>query len=353
MYTDRKATPDKMGPAAARTTTRLAVSAPAGLAVLLVLGTVVAFGHEGLFPRIPDQATGPANPPAATATPKPEATPKPASTATPKPASTATPKAEEIATATATPKPTATATAAPTPKPAAATPKPKPAATPKPAPPAPPATAALTLSVLPSERADKVQLGWSAYSGAGFSYYKVVRSHDASATWPASGDDEVIGAIGNAAETAMRDRPECGVTLFYRVFAVQSTDAGYQILAASNTVSATTTCPPPAPPNPDTQGIGLTASFADGKVNLAWGACATEGFNAWKIVRSQTNAEPTYPENDGTELIAALGNPGETWFADASVASGQTWFYRVLARADIGNGNFIACASQVAAVTIP
>ncbi len=348
MYPDRKATPDKMGPTAARTTTRLAVSAPAGLAVLLILGTVVAFGHEGLFPRLPDEATGPANPPMATATPTPEATPKP--TPTPKPAAAATPKAEEIAQAEATPKPTPIATAAPTPKPAAATPKPKPAATPKPA---APATAALTLSVLPSERADKVQLGWTAYSGAGFSYYKLVRSHDASATWPASGDDQVIGAIGNAAETGMRDRPDCGMTVYYRVFAVQSTEAGYQVLAASNMVSATTTCPPPAPPNPDTQGIGLTASFADGKVSLAWGACATNGFNAWKIVRSQTNPEPTYPENDGTELIAALGNPGETWFADASVASGQTWFYRVAARADIGNGNFIACASQVAAVTIP
>lgn len=352
MYTDRKATPDKMGPAAARTTTRLAVSAPAGLAVLLVLGTVVALGHEGLFPRLPDEATGPANPPMATATPTPEPTPKPA-TATPKPKPAATPKPEEIAQATPTPKPTPTATAAPTPKPASATPKPKPAATPKPAPPAPPATATLSLSVLPSERADKVQLGWSAYSGAGFSYYKVVRSYDATVTWPASGDDQVIGAIGNAAETGMRDRPECGVTVFYRVFAVSKTEAGYTVLAPSNTVSAATTCPPPPPPNPETQGIGLTASFADGKVNLAWGACATDGFNAWKIVRSQTNAEPTYPENEGTELIAALGDPGQTWFADGSVASGQTWFYRVVARADIGNGNFIACASQVAAVTIP
>ena len=352
MHLDRKATPDKMGPTAARTTTRLAVSAPAGLAVLLVLGTVVAFGHEGLFPRLPDQATGPANPPMATATPTTETTPKP--TPTPKPAA-ATPKPDEIAqaTPTATPKATPAATAAPTPKPAAATPKPKPAATPKPAPPAPPATAALTLSVLPSERADKVQLGWTAYSGAGFSYYKIVRSRDAGATWPASGDDQVIGAIGNAAEAGMRDRPDCGATVYYRVFAVQSTDAGYQVLAASNMVSAATTCPPPAPPNPPTQGIGLSASFADGKVNLAWGACATDGFNAWKIVRSQTNAEPTYPENDGTELIAALGNPGETWFSDGSVAPGQTWFYRVVARADIGNGNFIACASQVAAVTIP
>jgi hypothetical protein len=241
--------------------------------------------------------------------------------------------------------------AEPTPKPQPVaqpdmTPKPQPV--PAPQPPAP--TAALTLSVLPSERVDKVQLGWTAYSGDGFSYYKLVRSRDADVTWPASGDDEFIGAIGNPAETAFRDRPECGVTFFYRVFAVSSTDAGYVVLAPSNTVSVATACPPPPPA---TVGIGFEAVFADGQVHLAWGACQIDGFNAYKIVRSQTNAEPMYPENDGTELIAAIGDPNQTTFADASVASGQTWFYRVLGRADQGGGNFIACQTQVAAVTIP
>jgi len=50
-----------------------------------------------------------------------------------------------------------------------------------------------------------------------------------------------------------------------------------------------------------------------------------------------------YPENEGTELIAAIGDVNETWFTDTAVASGQTWFYRVLARADTGGGTFIAC----------
>jgi len=347
MTPDRKANPDKMGAASAptRTTSRLAVSAPAGLAVLLILGTV-AFGHEGLFPRRPDADAGNAaptaqatpKPVAVAATPKPEATPKPAATPKAAPIAQATPKPEVIA---ATPKPA----------PIAATPKPMPAVTPRPQP--APQTSTLTLSVLPSERADKVQLGWTAYSGAGFHYYKLVRSHDASATWPTSGDDQLIAAIGNVAETGMRDRPDCGVTVFYRVFAVKSSDAGYQVLAASNTVSATTTCPPPPPPQPATQHIGLEASFAEGKVNLAWSPCAIDGFNAWKIVRSQTNAEPMYPENAGTELIAAIGDPNQTWFSDGAVASGQTWYYRVLARADQGGGNFIACQSLAVAVTIP
>ena len=38
---------------------------------------------------------------------------------------------------------------------------------------------------------------------------------------------------------------------------------------------------------------------------------------------------------------------------DGSVASGQTWFYRVLARADNGGGTYIACQTQALSVTIP
>ncbi|MEP7082909.1 MAG: hypothetical protein ABI841_08065 [Chloroflexota bacterium] len=342
MTPDRKANPEKMGARNARTTTRLAVSAPAGLAVLLIIGTV-AFGHEGLFPRQPDPDADTGARVEATATPKAEEIAQ----ATPKPA--ATPKADEVARVEATPKPVQ---AEPTPKPVQAQPERTPKPVPAPQPPTEPTepTAALTLSVAPSDYPGKLMLSWSAYGGDGFHYYKLVRSHDATATWPASGDDEMIAAIGNPAETAFRDRPECGVTVFYRVFAVRSTDAGYQVLAPSNTVSAVTECP--APP-PATVGIGFDAVFADGQVHLAWGACEVEGFNAWKIVRSQTNAEPMYPENDGTVLIAVIGDPNQTSFVDTSVESGQTWFYRVLARADQGGGNFIACQTQAAAVTIP
>ena len=55
----------------------------------------------------------------------------------------------------------------------------------------------------------------------------------------------------------------------------------------------------------------------------------------------------------GTELIAAIGDMGQTSFTDTAVASGETWFYRVAARADQGGGTFIACQTQVLSVTIP
>ena len=124
---------------------------------------------------------------------------------------------------------------------------------------------------------------------------------------------------------------------------------GYQVLAPRNQVNALMSCPPPPPA---TSAIGFEASVVDGAVHLTWGACASEHVNAFKIVRSQTNPEPMYPDNGGSELIAAL-DPSQTSYVDGSVASGQTWFYRVLARADNGGGTYIACQTQALSVTIP
>ena len=48
-------------------------------------------------------------------------------------------------------------------------------------------------------------------------------------------------------------------------------------------------------------------------------------------MRSKTNPDPRYPLNDGAELIAAIGDPGQTTFVDTAVAAGETWTYRVVA----------------------
>jgi hypothetical protein len=358
LVTDKLATTDKLGgdaafdddkPASARISTRLAVSGPGSLAVLFLAGAV-ALGHTtGFFASTPTGETGAAtigsddddkaDEPAAPEK-KPDTTPKPK-------ADTGAPKSsvadEELALAQRTPKP----------EPAEVAPKPEPEPEPvfyvEPVPqPAPPA-AVLALSANLADYPGKVVLSWSAYAGDGFEYYKLVRTTDGDATWPGSGADELIAAIGNPSETWAKDRPPCGTTVFYRVFAVRHGEYGYEVLAPSNQVSTVTECPPPPPA---TVGIGLTAEVIEGKVHLTWGACASEHVNAFKIVRSQTNPEPMYPENDGTQLIAAVG-PGETGHIDSTVASGQTWFYRVLARADNGGGTYIACQSNAVSVTIP
>ena len=358
MSLDKLANPDKLGgadfdekkPASARITTRMAISAPMSLGVLLLAGAV-ALGHtSGFFASAPSGNSGTATAAVDDKADAPAApNPKPDPTAKPKADKAAAPKDsvadEELALAQRTPKPEPAEVIAPEPEP-------EPAKyvepVPQPAPPAPP-VAALALSANQAEYPGKVLLSWTAFSGGGFEYYKLVRTTDGDATWPGSGSDELIAAIGNAAETWAKDRPPCGTTVFYRVFAVRHGDYGYEVLAPSNQVSAVAQCPPPPPA---TVGIGLEASVVEGKVHLTWGACPSEHVNAFKIVRSQTNPEPMYPENEGSELIAAVG-PGETGHIDYSVTSGQTWFYRVLARADNGGGTYIACQSAAVSVTIP
>jgi hypothetical protein len=352
-------TPDKLGsaafeekkPASARITTRLALSAPAGLGVLLLAGAVAFGTTSGLFRPAPSGETGSEVAATAAPTPKPDPTLKAITIEWSAPKLPAA--ADELALAQRTPKP-APVEVTPEPQPETQPePQPEPVVyvepTPHPAPVIVPAPAVLALSANLAEYPGKVVLGWNAFTGTGFEYYKLVRTTDGDATWPASGADELIAAIGNPGETWAKDRPPCGTTVFYRVFAVRHGAYGYEVLAPSNQVSAATQCPPPPPA---TVAIDLQASVVEGAVHLSWGACASEHVNTYKIVRSQTNPEPMYPENEGTQLIAAIG-PGETSYVDTAVAPGQTWIYRVLARADNGGGTYIACQTQAVAVAIP
>jgi hypothetical protein len=73
-------------------------------------------------------------------------------------------------------------------------------------------------------------------------------------------------------------------------------------------------------------------------VNLNWQQCISEKFVVYKVVRSATNENPTYPPNDGTELIGVIENAEVTGFTDSNVEAGQTWTYRVLCMGQNGDG---------------
>lgn len=342
-------TPEKLG------TTRLVAAVPGALTAVLLAGAV-AFGASALRPTeaASEASTGPAGAAAKDAapdpTPKPrisvaidldQADPKPtAAPAKPKPSATARPKPspEEAEQAVATVKPQ------PAPAPPKATDKPKPA-------PAPAEPVALVLEGWPKD--GKVKLAWKPYGYEGFEYYKVVRSTDATVTWPAGAGDTVIGVIGDAKATWWADKPACGVASSYRIFAVRSGDGGYVILGASNVVTLTVPCAPDPTPH-ETKPIGLWAEARAGEgIKLVWDACAVDGFVAYKVVRSQTNPDPRYPLNDGTELIAAIGDSAQTQLLDAAVAAGETWTYRVLAVGSGPDGKVVLCQSAAVAATAP
>jgi outer membrane biosynthesis protein TonB len=341
-------TPEKLG------STRLVAAVPGALTAVLLVGAV-AFGASTLRSTAPAaEPAAPAAPPAVAEdpTPKPRiaiaidpdhADPKPtAAPAKPKPSATPKPKPSPQEETKKVEQPAATAKPKPAPAPPKATDKPKPA-------PAPAEPVALALEGWPKD--GKVKLAWKPYAYEGFEYYKVVRSTDATVTWPAGAGDTVIGVIGDPKAPWWADKPACGVASSYRVFAVRSGDGGYVTLGASNVVTLTVPCAPDPTPH-ETKPIGLWAEVRPGEgIKLAWDACAVDGFIAYKVVRSLTNPDPRYPLNDGTELIAAIGDPGQTHLLDAAVTAGEAWTYRVLAVGEGGSGKIVLCQSVAVAAT--
>ena len=209
-------------------------------------------------------------------------------------------------------------------------PEPRPEPTEPPAPKPDPALA-LTLAA----RECGVILKWSAYEGDGFAAYKIVRSLDEAVTWPLGAKDALVAAIAERATTAYEDcSAPRGVKLHYRVFAVRQSGDGYAVLAASPVRSISLPKPDPteptAPPAPTAMGLDVTAG-PDG-IALAWTACPDA--SGYKVVRSSSIENPTWPLNDGTVLVTSIGDAGTIHFVDAGVASGSHYFYRVYALRD-------------------
>jgi hypothetical protein len=159
----------------------------------------------------------------------------------------------------------------------------------------------LTISVetLPG----KARITWSAYAGSDFAYYKVVRSTDATASWPLDGDDTLVAAIDNVNTLTYLDG--CGAgTVTYRVFAVTSAGSGYAILAESpaETVSvapAVTDAPPPPASNPAELGALSVHDNGDGTFTFSWNAyTGASEFSYYKLDGEVYPKAPGYVEND-------------------------------------------------------
>jgi hypothetical protein len=346
--------PDRVRPTI---TTRLGVSLPTAIGALLFAG-VVAFGsgmtgmpstgatgsstpghspnkdnmphadkggdYQGMGGQHPDHDYDKPKPPDAPKPPKPDQQPQPDK-----------PKPEQ-------PQPD----------------KPKPPyETPKPKPPAPAPTTALQLQA--QAGIGKVKLTWSKFAGEGFGYYKIVRSTDATVSWPLGAGDTLVGWTSDKYQNWFKDFPPCGTPFWYAVFAVKG-DSGYQLLSASNTVTGTAQCETPPPPDPtpeppahpDPTAMAFSVSNVDGGVHLDWEQCGGTGFTGYVIVRSMTNPDPTYPLNAGTELVATISNATNSAFVDANVLAGQTWTYRVYSMGADGSGAFTLGFTAAVSVTV-
>jgi hypothetical protein len=256
----------------------------------------------------------------------------------------ATPKPEPKPEATPKPEPKPDATPKPEPKPEA-TPKPEPKPTPKPSGP-------FELAVKLGD-GGRVIVDWTTFTGDGFSFYKVVRSTDATVAFPAGEHDSVIGATEDRELTVMKDgEAVAGATNFYRVFAIRKTEAGYTVLAATNVAKVAVPADEPAP-IPEPSAMWIEAEITDAGVVLHWEPCGADGFVAYKVVRS-AGPNPSYlPGTDGSQVLAAIEGPAVTSFTDGDVSSGQTWWYRVQSIGYVGDQKVVLGQTEAIQVIVP
>ena len=247
----------------------------------------------------------------------------------------------------ATEKPDADPTDKPKPD---ATPKPEPKPVPKPDPTKPPFDG-LALEVWIKEFHPVME--WSSCAGLDFDNYKVVRSTDSTVSWPKGENDALIGVVepGGYRKAWDSDAPH-GKKVWYRVFCVRHTDAGYKVLAASNAKGIEV---PEEQAPPDPVSLDFSASInGEGKVVLDWSACEVDGFGFYKVLRSTWNEHPSYlPWNDGTEVIGVIESKDATEWLDAGGDSGQTVYYRVQCLGWIGGQKVLLGQTAVVAVTMP
>jgi hypothetical protein len=106
-------------------------------------------------------------------------------------------------------------------------------------------------------------------------------------------------------------------------------------------------------PAPEIRTIDLDVALGDGgRVRLKWGACAVDGFAAWKIVRS-TDAGASFPLGRRDTLVAAFEAQGKRAFTDAGAPKGKKLWYAVVGLAGDGEARHVACRSRSRAIVTP
>jgi hypothetical protein len=228
-------------------------------------------------------------------------------------------------------------------------------------------TAEPTLAVMTLEASlsgAKVALAWTYFNGDDFAYYKVVRSTDATAEWPLGANDKLVAAISDQNKLTFTDAAPAGATLTYRVFAVKSSTEGYAVIGSTNVVTVTT--PKPTPKPTPSCGMSLSAKVVSAEalpntyvsgtsVKLTWTKYRCSHFQYYVVGRSpNSNINFPLPQGD-TSAMAEIGNVGQLTWTDTDVASGQTYYYRVMAwNSEVFcNGGTVLAKTNYVKVTIP
>lgn len=198
---------------------------------------------------------------------------------------------------------------APAPQPAPA-PAPTPAPAPSPAPTPEPEARSVVLSGVAREGV--AEFSWTVSGYSGFQGFKLCRSQNSAA--PSYPDDWWKYIDGENARYATDGTVAAGQTYYYRLAVY---DQG-SVLGYSNAVRLT------VPGQAEGLSITLSASVAGGRVELNWSVSGSGSYSGFKVCRSETNAAPSYPDDNCTYVDASQRS-----FQDSSVVPGHTYYYRV------------------------
>jgi hypothetical protein len=177
-----------------------------------------------------------------------------------------------------------------------------------------------------------VTFTWTVSGYSGFQGFKLCRSETNTA--PSYPDDWWKYVDGESARSTSDNTVQAGHTYYYRL-GIYNQGA---VIAYSNVVQVT------IPGQPQELSISLSAAVEGGKVKLTWQVNGQGSYDGFKVCRSESVANPSYP-GEGLTLVSY----GQYAYADGDVASGHTYYYRV----GIYKSGSILVYSNAVKVTIP
>ncbi|MBU1167630.1 hypothetical protein KKC60_04455 [Patescibacteria group bacterium] len=196
-------------------------------------------------------------------------------------------------------------------------------------------------------QSDGVNLSWTKSNrGSNFKYYKVVRSETNDD--PTYSKDGYIKAVSNIDTLTYTDSSAVnGKSYYYRTCILYSSTAGAQSESTSSStqeecsnvvkVTAENTSSETALTAPT-----LSATADQNGVDLSWTKNTESNFKYYKVVRSQTDSSPTYPE-DG--YIAVKTKDQITYTdEDVTTSSSGTYYYRICS---VNTAGSVYCGNTV------
>ncbi len=212
----------------------------------------------------------------------------------------------------------------------------------------PPATVDLGALTVTKDASGCYTFGWKAFGGVDFDYWKLV--YGSWGTEPYYPDFPYWAAL----DPSVTSYKKCGIAAGDYAVRVQAIyyPRGAAYAAAQTAIYHLTVAATPTPtPKPSPVAMSLAQTLNADGVQLSWSKYTGDNFQYYKIVRSETNTNPLFPLNSGTELVCAGSDQSQTSWTDTGVAAGHTYYYRVIAYTF--DGDLVLGKSNVVSVAIP